>query len=371
MELTPENIAFDDTLQISTDERESIGRYTTRTHRGHMQCAITRLHNMRASCQEAIEELKGTPTTAGGTAAALDAVVAFCMGAFELKHNQCFRHLLVGSGKVPNGMKLHRQLRKLSRYRQSVLDLCRTADVLKRPSRVQVERVPTTPPLQLPPSKETFRSVLLSMGLRVDGDLNARERGFRELRKKPLHVHAEVELVTFYTARGREHGPFIGCSKLACFLCSMFLKFHPGFRVRDTHRKVYTGWTLPNISNTPRAMRTAMDEMTRELEQTVRRSLGARKSAVAPRQMPSESISGISETVLTTAQPPEIVRGVSASELREMIRSHWDSSVGNTAERADGDYGDSDVEQIAVPDIDSDNEYVPRCVWFSRIPFGK
>ena len=99
--------------------------------------------------------------------------------------------------------------------------------------------------------------------------------------------------------------------------------------------------------------------------------MGARKSAVAPRQMPSESISGISETVLTTAQPPEIVRGVSASELREMIRSHWDSSVGNTAERADGDYGDSDVEQIAVPDIDSDNEYVPRCVWFSRIPFGK
>jgi len=355
VELKPEDIAFDDALQISTEERQSIGRYTHRTHRDHMKSAITRLHNMRTSCREAIEELKGPATDSRG---ALDAVVAFCMGAFELRHNQCFRYLLVTSGKVPHGKRLHRQLRKLSRYRQSVLDLCRMAEVLKRPSCVEVERVPTTAPLQLPLSNETVRSVLLSAGIKADGDVSARERGFRELRKKPLHVHAEVELVAFYTTRGRKHGPFIGCSKLACFLCSMFLKFHPEFRVRGTHRKVYTGWTIPNISNTPRAMRTVMAKMCHELEHMVRSLILG--TAVAPKEMPPESISGVSETVLTTAQPPERVEGISQSSFMENARGWWNKDVSNTVE-SDGDQDDSDFAQTEVPDI-GDEDYVPQYV---------
>ena len=57
-----------------------------------------------------------------------------------------------------------------------------------------------------------------------------------------------------------------------------------------------------------------------------------------------------------------------------MLKSYWDSNVGNTAESANGYDGEKNVVQtevVTVPDIDSDEEYVPRCVWFSKMPFGK
>ncbi|KAI6028947.1 hypothetical protein EDC04DRAFT_3142746 [Pisolithus marmoratus] len=73
--------------------------------------------------------------------------------------------------------------------------------------------------------------------------------------RKPLYTHAEIQLV-FYIAQGthprtvtKEFYPYIGCSKLCCFLCFTFLRFFgqptPFFRVRGCHGRVYSRWSLP------------------------------------------------------------------------------------------------------------------------------
>jgi hypothetical protein len=101
-----------------------------------------------------------------------------------------------------------------------------------------------------------------------------------------------------------------------------------------------------------------MVKMCHELEHMVRSLILG--TAVASKEMPPESISGVSETVLTTAQPPERVKGISQSSFMENARGWWNKDVSNTVE-SDGDQDDSDFAQTEVPDI-GDEDYVPQYV---------
>ncbi|KAI6037923.1 hypothetical protein EDC04DRAFT_2083362 [Pisolithus marmoratus] len=78
----------------------------------------------------------------------------------------------------------------------------------------------------------------------------------RKISQKVLHTHAELQLI-LYIARMtdvqvmKEIYPFIGCSKLSCFLCAAFLNSfcHRGivFRTRGGHGKIYTRWSIPDM----------------------------------------------------------------------------------------------------------------------------
>lgn len=74
---------------------------------------------------------------------------------------------------------------------------------------------------------------------------------FNELRCEPCRVHAEVQLVHEYGSRrakgadaGRVH-PYIGSSKLCCYLCSSFIRRHGFFNYRGCHWKTYHRWLVP------------------------------------------------------------------------------------------------------------------------------
>lgn len=76
---------------------------------------------------------------------------------------------------------------------------------------------------------------------------------FHKSRSKRCHVHAEIQLVDDYenrqnesTAKWRVH-PYIGCSKLCCYLCHTFLRHHGVFQSRGTHWKVKTQWMVPTV----------------------------------------------------------------------------------------------------------------------------
>ncbi|KAI6028949.1 hypothetical protein EDC04DRAFT_3142747 [Pisolithus marmoratus] len=135
------------------------------------------------------------------------------------------------------------------------------------------------------------------------------EQDFFRLQKKTycqtLPTHAEIQLVFYIAQRShpetitKEFYPYIGCSKLCCFLCFTFLRFFgqptPFFRVRGCHRKVYPLWSLPEAEGLHAnirmklylALKSTLHHMSREMTTAV---------AARPHELErTESSSGITD----------------------------------------------------------------------------
>ena len=84
---------------------------------------------------------------------------------------------------------------------------------------------------------------------------------FHKSRSKLCHVHAEIQLVDIHenhlnesNVKWRVH-PYIGCSKLCCYLCHTFLRHHGFFSIEALiGRLKVNGWCQPcsNLSRPPR-----------------------------------------------------------------------------------------------------------------------
>jgi OTT_1508-like deaminase len=65
-------------------------------------------------------------------------------------------------------------------------------------------------------------------------------------------VHAELTLLEHFYRNGldfAENDPYIGCSKPACYCCSLYFRSHPGQFVEPaSHQKIYLNW-MPPTSN--------------------------------------------------------------------------------------------------------------------------
>ena len=74
------------------------------------------------------------------------------------------------------------------------------------------------------------------------------EKIYKAFNAKPLHTHAEIQLILHFSGREVTDGvfPYMGCSKLSCFLCSTFLKSYTRLRfsTRGSHGKLYTQWCI-------------------------------------------------------------------------------------------------------------------------------
>jgi len=80
------------------------------------------------------------------------------------------------------------------------------------------------------------------------------DKDFNKARRQPCHVHAEIQLVDDFENRREETGwrahPYIGGSKLCCYLCDSFLRHHGFFQYRGSHLKVYHKWHVPEAFKT-------------------------------------------------------------------------------------------------------------------------
>jgi hypothetical protein len=92
-------------------------------------------------------------------------------------------------------------------------------------------------------------------------------------------IHAEIQLVKFYAENPLTNPPkFLGTSKKACHLCSMFLDLHGRFMVSKSHPNLYQRWTMPTIvcssDGDVRQYASVMQQMTSRLESGCTTSLG-------------------------------------------------------------------------------------------------
>ncbi|KAI6165435.1 hypothetical protein EDD17DRAFT_229417 [Pisolithus thermaeus] len=130
-----------------------------------------------------------------------------------------------------------------------------------------------------------------------DTTISTVQQDFGKLQEKSilqtLPTHAEMQLV-FYISRTthpetmtKEFYPYIGCSKLCCFLCFTFLQFFgqhkPFFKVRGCHGRVYPRWSLPETNGVHAdvcvelrlALRETFHYMSREMTKAVAACLPA------------------------------------------------------------------------------------------------
>jgi hypothetical protein len=128
-------------------------------------------------------------------------------------------------------------------------------------------------------------------------------------------VHAELMLLEhFYRNRLDfcENDPFIGCSKPACYCCSLYIRSHPGqFVEPSSHQKIYLNWMPPTsnwdvpdssseFANHERDMLNSMVELIR------RKTIDQIKSQSGKRQKQFDSVTGDTLSVigLLEALPP-------------------------------------------------------------------
>ncbi|KAE9392867.1 hypothetical protein BT96DRAFT_259497 [Gymnopus androsaceus JB14] len=80
------------------------------------------------------------------------------------------------------------------------------------------------------------------------------EEDFIVRQKQGLHVHAEVQIIQ-HLAQARiaidsaDIFPYIGCSKLSCYMCQLFLDAYSSFKIRGCHGKLYNQWIIPDMVN--------------------------------------------------------------------------------------------------------------------------
>ena len=80
---------------------------------------------------------------------------------------------------------------------------------------------------------------------------NRQKKQFRKSHAKPLFVHAEIQLLVLFEqmrtqrTNGCSIYDYLCCSKKTCSLCGRMLKAFNSFRIRPTHAKVYSSWTVP------------------------------------------------------------------------------------------------------------------------------
>ncbi|KAM0434153.1 hypothetical protein ACHAPT_004098 [Fusarium lateritium] len=145
--------------------------------------------------------------------------------------------------------------------RQLVEDASRLDTLLNS---YRVAAIPAPPPAVVPPADGLTN--LDSIAGRILRAENPKLEGFREFlatldqqmgledRVRTMYdrddiqpgVHAELQMLEFFHRGGRvfvDNDRYIACSKLACLVCKLYFRHHPGrFVEPDSHQKVYINW---------------------------------------------------------------------------------------------------------------------------------
>lgn len=109
--------------------------------------------------------------------------------------------------------------------------------VLANPPLHPIDLKETLNILGLEKAKETVQAV---MG--QDRTLARIEREFMKRQRQKLNIHAEVQLLMHLnTIKAPESGmfPYIGCSKLCCFMCHSFIQSYGRFNTRGCHGRLF------------------------------------------------------------------------------------------------------------------------------------
>lgn len=261
----------------SSTDTARLGTFSRDCFLAYMQLSSDRLCQLRRMCAELGDS---------GRLADVPEMMVIAKAAHDVRRSSSFdlflRHNIRFSQK-PSAIQsmaesLKERLGKLSRYWRAAQNLTVFGSMmLARKIAVNI--------LCLSPAKHTVEG----MQHRTLSQLRTRGgRGFQScagylLQSKlgqweRYRLHCELQLVVFY--QENPHLPlrndYIGCNKLACYLCHSFITSHGRFKLQGCHQGLYSLWTVPDticFRNREQAheFRRALRELAQTLESRVSR----------------------------------------------------------------------------------------------------
>ncbi|KAK6400561.1 hypothetical protein LTR81_024187 [Elasticomyces elasticus] len=112
--------------------------------------------------------------------------------------------------------------------------------------------------------------------------------------------HAEVVALHFLASRNIElinDDRYIGCSKPACFCCSLYMRLHPaGVQPRPTHGNVWVQWCLPRPLAMVESHSMELENLKHMTDESRSISQAALTNGLAPPRRKFDSITGFTTT---------------------------------------------------------------------------
>ncbi|KAI6000933.1 hypothetical protein EDC04DRAFT_1069347 [Pisolithus marmoratus] len=202
---------------------------------------------------------------------------------YSIRHMKSLRIFINSCPKLSVGRRLLSDVLFLGRLRACYFTLVEAALNIAGFAHLSIILVKKHPPRVCPVTLPSLADAMKYLGqalnpssvkrfISAKASVISAERNFKQLQNntshKHLHTHAELQLVLHFTkttdvgTMKREIYPYIGCSKLSCFLCTAFLEsFDYGgasFRTRGSHGKIYTLWSIPDMDGLHKDMVTAL-----------------------------------------------------------------------------------------------------------------
>jgi len=175
----------------------------------------------------------------------------------------CRDHLLGSKDLFPQATKLWNAICLVARLRVAYNTFLKARTELNTFGTIKIDQIS---PQQV---KRTFTALSLPETLRLVGltpDTNTVQRHvhrkltvekvekvFKSIQQRRPHVHAEAQIMLQLVQNsGLQDFCYIGCSKSSCFLCWKFFQALPtNIRTRGSHGKLYSRWTIPEVSKLP------------------------------------------------------------------------------------------------------------------------
>lgn len=164
-------------------------------------------------------------------------------------------------------------------FREISLDAWRGLEVrvypVRKPNPVKVQSkslslAQTFDLLGLTLGDNTVKTYIKKKGLTTK-DASAK---FDVLQGQKIWVHAEVQLIFHMEKENvKNYFPYMGSSKLNCFLCADFIAAYGGLSSRGCHGRPYSKWLIPQTKELQRESSENMWKTIRKVEENLKRQL--------------------------------------------------------------------------------------------------
>ncbi|KAI6037930.1 hypothetical protein EDC04DRAFT_3141842 [Pisolithus marmoratus] len=218
--------------------------------------------------------------------------------AYSMRHMKSLRILINSSPEVPIGRRLLSDILVLGHLRTCYFTLVEAALNLPGFANLSIIFVKNLPRRVCPAALPPLADAMQNLGLALDPTsvqyfisetlgVTGAKQAFKKLQngnsRQHLPTHAELQLVlhlmrtTDINTMDKEVYPYIGCSKLSCFLCSVFIKslHHNGIKLRTcgSHGKIYTPWSIPDVDGLCADMVTTLHSASNEIRHLLVREM--------------------------------------------------------------------------------------------------
>ena len=137
-------------------------------------------------------------------------------------------------------------------------------------------------------------------------------------------VHAEIQIVTFHRLQRTHPLPrTIGTTKAACYLCDLFLSFHPQYTISATHGVIFHAWTIPDILSYSAEDRKELRAIVQSMQEVLEARAGEKNRMFLPFPVQSgiyhvPSLPSLAETVIDYAPS---IENAGVSTARTILRT--------------------------------------------------